>query len=117
VAVQISQIRYFLALCEERNFTRAARRCGVSQPSMTNAIKALEAELGATLFHRGLDGARLTTFGAKVERYFKVIQRCVDDIRRSRGTHAVAGRGEPKRVRSARKVVATWERGPRRASW
>src|SRR5262245_31012171 len=39
--MQMHQIRYFLALCEERNFTRAARRCGVSQPSLTNAIIGL----------------------------------------------------------------------------
>ena len=50
--MQMHQIRYFLALCEERNFTRAAKRCGVSQPSLTNAIIALERELGGTLFQR-----------------------------------------------------------------
>ncbi len=46
------QIRYFMALCDELNFTRAAQRCKVAQPSLTNAIKALEEELGAMLFHR-----------------------------------------------------------------
>src|SRR5205823_7287699 len=51
-AMQMQQIRYFLALCEERNFTRAARRCGVSQPSLTNAMIALERELGGALFQR-----------------------------------------------------------------
>src|SRR5262249_29092007 len=50
--MQMQQIRYFLALCEERNFTRAAKRCGVSQPSLTNAIIALEQELGGVLFQR-----------------------------------------------------------------
>ena len=50
--MQMQQIRYFLALCEERNFTRAAGRCGVTQPSLTNAIIALERELGGTLFQR-----------------------------------------------------------------
>src|SRR5215468_10129897 len=44
--MQMQQIRYFLALCEERSFTRAAKRCGISQPSLTNAIIALEQELG-----------------------------------------------------------------------
>ena len=48
--MQMNQIRYFLALCEERNFTRAAKRCCVSQPSVTNAIKQLELELGGPLF-------------------------------------------------------------------
>src|SRR5215510_12078500 len=50
--MQMHQIRYFLALSAERNFTRAARRCGVSQPSLTNAIIALERELGGVLFQR-----------------------------------------------------------------
>ena len=50
--MQMHQIRYFLALSTERNFTRAAKRCGVSQPSLTNAIIALERELGGTLFQR-----------------------------------------------------------------
>jgi LysR family hydrogen peroxide-inducible transcriptional activator len=50
--MQMHQIRYFLALSAERNFTRAAKRCGVSQPSLTNAIIALERELGGTLFQR-----------------------------------------------------------------
>lgn len=50
--MQMHQIRYFLALCEERSFTRAAKRSGVSQPSLTNAIGALEEELGGNLFQR-----------------------------------------------------------------
>src|SRR5262245_47813727 len=50
--MRMHQIRYFLALCEELNFTRAARRIGVSQPSLTNAIGALERELGGALFQR-----------------------------------------------------------------
>jgi DNA-binding transcriptional LysR family regulator len=50
--MQMHQIRYFLALCEERNFTRAAKRSGISQPSLTSAISAFERELGGALFHR-----------------------------------------------------------------
>jgi len=48
----MQQVYYFLALGEELNFTRAARRCGVSQPTLTTAISALERELGGALFHR-----------------------------------------------------------------
>src|SRR3954462_9608922 len=47
--VELTQIRYFVMLCSERNFTKAARRCGVSQPSLSNGIKALESELGGQL--------------------------------------------------------------------
>jgi DNA-binding transcriptional LysR family regulator len=50
--LETSQIQYFVALCAELNFTRAAKRCGVSQPSLSNGIKALESDLGGPLFQR-----------------------------------------------------------------
>jgi DNA-binding transcriptional LysR family regulator len=50
--MEMQQIRYFVALCDELNFTRAAQRCKVAQPSLTIAIKTLEEELGGELFHR-----------------------------------------------------------------
>ena len=64
--MELHQIRYFLALCEELNFTRAAERCKVAQPSLTRAIKALEAELGGALFHRERANTRLSRLGQKV---------------------------------------------------
>ena len=48
--VKMHQVSYFLALCEEQNFTRAAKRCGVAQPSLTRAIQQLEQEFGNRLF-------------------------------------------------------------------
>jgi len=62
----LQQLRYFLAMCEERNFTRAARRCGVSQPSLSNAIRALEIEFGGPLFFRNPNG-RLTKLGKTIQ--------------------------------------------------
>ena len=50
--MEMHQIRYFVALCDELNFTRAAQRCKVAQPSLTIAIKTLEEELGGLLFNR-----------------------------------------------------------------
>ena len=41
--MEMHQVRYFLALCEELNFTRAAERCHVAQPSLTRAIKQARA--------------------------------------------------------------------------
>jgi len=75
--MQLTQIRYFLALCEDRNFTRAARRCGISQPSLTNAIKRLESELGGTLFERERENNRLSELGALVRPELAQIERYV----------------------------------------
>lgn len=71
--MQIHQIRYFVALCEERNFTRAARRCGVSQPSLTRAIKLLEKDLGGPLFDRAKRRSELSPLGAAVRPYLHQI--------------------------------------------
>jgi hypothetical protein len=68
--VQINQIIYFVALYEERNFTRAAKRCRISQPSLTNAIKALEDELGGALFTRK-PKLELSTFGLAMKPHLK----------------------------------------------
>ena len=62
-AVEMQQIRYFLAVCETLNFTRAAEACNVSQPSLTRAIKALEEELGGPLFRRERNNTHLTGLG------------------------------------------------------
>jgi DNA-binding transcriptional LysR family regulator len=80
--MDITQCRYFLALCQEGNFTRAARRCGVAQPSLSRAIGNLERELGKPLFERRPNGATLTAYGEKMFPYFAVILRCVAEIKR-----------------------------------
>lgn len=75
----LDQVHYFLALCRELNFTRAARLCGISQPSMTNAIGALEAELGAPLFHRSPQ-VRLSEFGERIKPVFQRIEAAAGEI-------------------------------------
>ena len=75
--MQMHQIRYFLALCEERNFTRAARRSGVSQPSLTNGIIALERELGGALFQRK-PAIALTVLGYAMQPYLSRIAQNAD---------------------------------------
>ncbi len=65
--MEMHQIRYFLAICEKRNFTHAAQSAYVSQPSLTHAIKKLEDELGGELFFRDRGGCRLTPLGCLIE--------------------------------------------------
>jgi DNA-binding transcriptional LysR family regulator len=48
--MEMHQVRYFLAVARTLNFTRAAEECNVTQPSLTRAIKQLEAEFGAICF-------------------------------------------------------------------
>jgi LysR family hydrogen peroxide-inducible transcriptional activator len=64
--MEMHQVRYFLAVAEELNFTRAAERCNVSQPSLTRAIKLLEEELGGPLFHRERAKTHLSELGRMV---------------------------------------------------
>jgi LysR family transcriptional regulator, hydrogen peroxide-inducible genes activator len=61
--MELHQIRYFLALCRELNFTKAAHACHVSQPALTKAIKGLEDEMGGPLFHRERANTHLTDLG------------------------------------------------------
>ena len=71
--MEVSQIRYFMALCRTRSFTRAARQCGVSQPSLSNAIRALEGELGGLLFQRS--PFSLTPLGKAVRPHLQAVLR------------------------------------------
>ena len=61
--MEMYQVRYVLAAARVLNFTKAAVECNVSQPALTKAIKILEAELGAPLFHREGKQILLSDFG------------------------------------------------------
>ena len=64
--MEIHQIRYFLAVCQTLNFTRAAETCNVSQPALTRAVHKLEEELGGLLLRRESSLTHLTDFGRLV---------------------------------------------------
>lgn len=70
--MEVHEIRYFLAVSETLNFTRAAERCNVSQPALTRAIKALEEKLGGgPLVNRERGNTHLTELGSTMLPYFK----------------------------------------------
>ncbi len=62
----LDKLEMFIALATEEHFGRAAEACGVSQPSLSGAIRALEAELGVQLVWRGTRYQGLTPEGARV---------------------------------------------------
>jgi len=59
-------IRYFLAVSETLNLTKAAHRCNVAQPALTRAIRALEGELGGELLRRERALSHLTELGQRI---------------------------------------------------
>lgn len=67
--MEMHQARYFLAICEALNFTRAAEQCHVSQPALTLAVKKLEEEFGGPLFHREGRRLLLSDLGQRVRPY------------------------------------------------
>jgi DNA-binding transcriptional LysR family regulator len=58
------QLRYFIAIAEELNVSRAAARLRVAQPALSRQLRALEGRIGAPLFERSRRGVRLTDVGA-----------------------------------------------------
>jgi|CXWK01.1.fsa_nt_gi DNA-binding transcriptional LysR family regulator len=73
--MEMHQVRYFLAVARELNFTRAAESCNVAQPSLTRAIKQLEDELGGELFRRERNLSHLTELG---HRMLPMLQQCYE---------------------------------------
>ena len=67
------QLRYILTIAETKSMNKAAELLYVSQPSLTNAVKELEKEIGITIFFRSGRGVTLTDDGAEFLLYAKEI--------------------------------------------
>ena len=62
----ITQLHYVLAVAEHQNFTKAARHCHVTQPTLSMQVQKLEEELNVQIFDRGKKPIELTAVGAKI---------------------------------------------------
>ena len=80
--MEMHQVRYFLAVAEELNFSRAAQKCEVSQPSLSRAIKSLEAELGGDLFRREGKNTHLSELGQMVRPHLEMVCSATADAKR-----------------------------------
>src|SRR4029450_3044497 len=79
--MELYQLRTFAAVAELGHLTRAAERLHVSQPAVSAQIKALEDELGTSLFERGPAGMTLTTAGSKLLPYASRVLGAATDLR------------------------------------
>ncbi|WP_197525306.1 LysR family transcriptional regulator [Pseudobythopirellula maris] len=87
------QLRYFVAVAEERNFTRAAETCSVAQPSLSQQIIKLEKELGHKLFDRLGRQVRLTDAGRLLYGRATSVLEGLESTREELAELAGAGRG------------------------
>jgi DNA-binding transcriptional LysR family regulator len=77
-SMELNQIRYFVALCEQQNFSAAARACRVSQPTLSVAIRKLEQELGQKLFDR--QPTQLTEFGRRIRPHLTDVMQAIERV-------------------------------------
>jgi DNA-binding transcriptional LysR family regulator len=90
--VELNQIKYFLTLCRELNFTRAAETCNVSQPALTRAIKNLENELGGELFRRERGNTHLTDLGKPAKPHLEQVYNATQAVRQEAESFKVAAK-------------------------
>ena len=92
--MELRHLRYFVAVAETRNITRAAVRLRVAQPALSRQLADLEGDLGLKLFDRGRLGVTLTPAGREFHRRARALladaDRAVDAARVAAG--AITGR-------------------------
>jgi DNA-binding transcriptional LysR family regulator len=100
--MELRHMRYFVAVAEERNFTRAAARLHLAQPSLSRQIRDLEQELGVSLLHRGKGGITLTAAGTE---YLAQARKLLADSAAAVRVTQAAGRSEHRHL-----LIGTVER-------
>jgi DNA-binding transcriptional LysR family regulator len=93
--MDVRQLRYFVAVAEELSFSRAARRLNVSQPPLSVQVKAIEEQLGTTLFDRDKRNVALTRAG---EVLLDQARGVLDHMERAEEMVRRAARGEAGRI-------------------
>jgi LysR family transcriptional regulator, benzoate and cis,cis-muconate-responsive activator of ben and cat genes len=102
-AMELRQLRYFIAAAEEGNISRAAKKMSLTQPALSRQIKALEEEIGQCLLERQAHSIRLTSVGeALLREACELLQHSEQVLERVR----VAGRGMRLRVGYAPSLAA-----------
>ena len=102
--MELYQVRYFLAVAETLNFTRASERSFVSQPALTKAIQRLEETLGGRLFDRSKNSVQLTALGQAM---LPNLREIYESANRARQQARLLTRGQPALVRAG--VMCTIE--------
>jgi LysR family hydrogen peroxide-inducible transcriptional activator len=92
--MELHQLRYFVAAADLKNFTRAAEKCFVAQPSLSQQIINLEKELGRPLFERLGRRVRMTDAGRSLYEQAVAILAAVDEAKRRVSGAAEPGRGK-----------------------
>ena len=78
--ITITELRYILAVAQERHFGRAAQKCFVSQPTISIAIRKLEGSLGVVIFERSKTSLIITEVGQQILHKARQIIDCISDI-------------------------------------
>src|SRR3569623_1824392 len=87
--MELRHVRYFDAIAETLNFTRAAERLHVTQSTLSHQIRQMEAELGVLLFDRSAKKVRMTEAGETLRGHMSAALEQID-----RGLQSLRGEGE-----------------------